>query len=375
MGEEFLATKKLLDRSRRIAIVPGSDFQGEKFVASLALFSILRKLGKETTLLADNFPPHLRFLQEKNNSPQQAVLAVNVLGKKLKEVRYEKTTDRLNFYLNLDEGSLAPSDITLSVPSLFDIRSTLEFQPDIVVTLGILQRTALSEKLKSSRISPSALPVINIDNTTQNERFGFVNLIDTNAPSLSELVGDFIFAHYGEFIDEHVATILLTAILIGSQNFQHPSTGPTTFERAASLLEKGADHQLIVTHLYKTKSAAHLRLLGRALENIEVNEEKRITCTTLSRTDFERTKTSSKDLSFVFNELKTNFLRNDSLVLLWESHGSGPLVKGIFFSKKQGEVRKLLAHTEGIARGHTALFLLREPLLGRAKEKLLRVFE
>lgn len=371
--EGFQRAKNILGEAQTIALIPGEDFQGDAFAASLALSFILRKLGKETMILTAEIPPRLHFLKTEGLLPSpEAVLTIDIQNKELNQLRYERTEGQLKIYLALGGDVLKESDIAVSQGSDFNLQDKVSHLPDTLVTLGIL-RLGLLEKIVPEANLLSRAQIFNIDNTSENQKFGSVNFIDPTSPSLSELVGDFIFADYEEFMDQKVATILLAGLLLGSRNFQHPSTGPKTFERTALLLEKGADHQLVVKHLYKTKSAAQLRLLGKTLENLEVKEHKNITLASLTQADFKAAGACSKDLAFVLEELKTNFWRTNSLLILWESHASPPLVKGIFSSKDKAVVKKLMQHVEGISRVQTCLFLLREPSLQKAKEKLLNI--
>jgi nanoRNase/pAp phosphatase (c-di-AMP/oligoRNAs hydrolase) len=376
--EAFRLAKNILERSQTIAIAPGEDFKGDAFAASLVLFSILKKLGKNTTFLAKEVPARLRSLQKEMVllPRQETIFTIDIRGKQLSQLRYEKIEDKLAIYLTLEKGSIKESDIFLAPAPGFSFPNEMsQLLPDLVVSCGISHAELLKKTLSFESIpSVSSARVLNIDNDIENTGFGSLNLIDHLSPSISEIVGYFILTEYGELVDKYIATILLAGLLLGSQNFRHHNTGPKTFELAAVLLEKGADHQLVVKHLYKTKSAAQLRLLGRALEKLEAKRDINITLTSLTQTDFDSTGTSSKDLAFVFEELKTHFWKTDSLVLLWESHGSGPLVKGIFSSKDQKLMKRLLQNFEGLSRGETALFLVREPLLEKAKEKVLTIW-
>jgi len=372
--EEFQLAKNILEQSQTIALAPGEDLKGDTFAASLALLSILKKIGKKPMILTQEIPDRLRFLQEERFlSGQEAVLAVDIKNKNLTQLRYEKTEDKLKIYLGLENCSLRESDIAIWTAQPINLLTSLPAVPDALVTLGVLRLELLEKMLPDSNLLVGT-PILNIDNSLENKSFGSLNIVDPTNPSISEIVGDFIFSEYEELIDKHIATILLAGLLLGCQNFRHPNTGPKTFRLAASLLEKGADHQLVVKYLYKTRSATQLRLLGKALENIMAIEEKNLTFTSLTKADFKTTKTSSKDLAFVFEELKTNFWKTDSLLLLWESHGSAPLVKGIFCSKNRQLLEKLLQNFNGISREKTALFLVREPLLERAKEKVLSLW-
>jgi len=216
--------------------------------------------------------------------------------------------------------------------------------------------------------------ILNIDNQLSNEDFGDINLIEiTN--SLAEISMNLIKSMESSqnLINGKVATCLLTGIICASQNFRDSQTRPKTFESSAYLIEKGADHQKIIQYLYKQKSVAQVRILGKILEKLNFDEKKELYCASLTEKDFQECEAHPKDLSYVIEELKFNFRYLRNLLILWESHASPVLIKGVIYSSKPELVEKILENYQGISKGEGALFLTRDSDLISAKEQILKI--
>jgi hypothetical protein len=56
------------------------------------------------------------------------------------------------------------------------------------------------------------------------------------------------------------------------------------------------------------------------------------------------------------------------------SHASPPIVKGIFHSSRQGSAEKVLQCFEGVSKGKTALFLIREKDVEKAYQRFIENF-
>ena len=145
------------------------------------------------------------------------------------------------------------------------------------------------------------------------------------------------------------------------------------FETSAYLIERGGNHQKIVQHLYKQKSISQINLLGKILEKLGFDEKRELYSASLTDEEFRTSQSSSRDLSFVIEELKFNFRYLPNLLILWESHASPALIKGIFYSSRTELIEKVLQNYEGVSKGEGALFLMREDNLDLAKEKILEI--
>lgn len=106
--------------------------------------------------------------------------------------------------------------------------------------------------------------VINIDHHVSNTRFGHLNLVVPAAGSTAELMTTL----YGELdihIDTPLASVLLAGIYGDTLGLRTPSTSANALRTAADLIERGADLDTIVDHLFRLKPYSSIQLWGLAL--------------------------------------------------------------------------------------------------------------
>ncbi|MEK9178666.1 MAG: hypothetical protein AAB801_02700 [Patescibacteria group bacterium] len=365
--DEFVQAKNLIGRSDSILILPPQKIDGDALASSLALFSTLKKMGKNVNVLIGEIPEKFKFLeggQTKTN--EEFVISVDTSDKDISKMRYERNNGNLKIYINVGKGELKAKDVSFPVASQ---------APSLFITIGVQSLPDIGDFYKQNSRLFSETPILNIDNHPSNESFGEVNLVDVTSSS-SEILTNFLKFMESEdeaFMDAGIATNLLAGVICASQNFRNPTTRPKAFETSAFLIERGGDHQKIIQHLYKQKSVSQINLLGRILEKLSFNQPKELYSASLVEKDFQECRASSKDLGFVIEELKSNFRYLPNLLILWESHASPIIIRGIFYSTKREIVDKIIQNYEGVSRGNGALFLIREPNLEAAKESLLKV--
>ncbi len=377
------AAKELLQRPQSISVIPSEDTSGDAFAAALALFLTLNKSGQKANLICEKTPARVSFLDDfysaensctysSSDRQNEAVLSIKTHGKNISQLRYEKKEDKLKIYLDLVGGQLEKSDVELEVSGqTFDAKFPTA-NSNLVITLGFKTLDDLNKIPAFNASDLREAKILNIDNQINNDGFGALNLILPGAVTLCEIVYDLILDTKGvEIFDKNLATILLTGFVSATQNFRHPRLTPDTFFKASSLMEKGANHQLIIRNLYKNKSPGQLRLLGKALERLRLDNKKELVWIPLASNDFQESEASSRDLAFVLEEIKNSFWSVPSILLLWESHGSGSLVRGLFYSKNNVLTERILHSFESVSRGRSVLFLVREPALEVAKEQVL----
>lgn len=359
--------KNLIGKSHSVLILPPHELEGDTLASALALFSTLKKMGKNANVMIDKIPDKFKFLEEwQSENPNDFVISVDTSGKEISKMRYEKQNGGLKIYLTLNRGELNSKDVSFPMASQ---------SSDLLVTIGLESLEGLGDFFEQNSRLFYETPILNIDNHSSNENFGEVNLVDANSSS-SEILTNLIRDMESEdeaFLDENIATHLLTGIICASQNFRNPRTRPKTFETSAYLIERGGNHQKIIQHLYKQKSVSQINLLGKILEKLGFNEAKELYSASLTEKDFEACKSSSRDLGFAIEELKFNFRYLPNLLVLWESHASPVLIKGIFYSTKKELIDRVLQNYEGVSRGEGALFLIRNSDLDSAKENLLKI--
>ncbi|MBI2450304.1 MAG: hypothetical protein HYV47_02065 [Candidatus Nealsonbacteria bacterium] len=361
--ESLNLAKNIIEKSQDILIFPSPELQGDSLGSALALFYTLKKMGKNVNVNINDIPEKFRFLTM--GLPADSgnfVISIDTENKEISQMRYEKNGKDLKIYLTLNKGEIQGGDISFLPYQTTDGRP---INMDLLISLG-------AQSLENIPHHFWKLPILNIDNQPQNENFGEVNLIEMTS-SLAEITNSLIRSMDEALLDEKTATCLLAGIIWSSQNFRSPRTRPKTFETSAFLIEKGANHQEVVQHLYKQKSLPQIKLFGKVLEKLNFHNQKEVYSALLRENDFKYCQANSKDLSFVLEELKFHFRYLPNLLILWESHASPPITKGVFCSPNPGISEKILENFEGISKGNGVIFLSKETDLNAVEEKILNI--
>ena len=142
---------------------------------------------------------------------------------------------------------------------------------------GNLERSGSSVKQIAAHAT-----IINIDHHPSNSRFGDLNIIDSDASAVGQMVMDML-DHFGYPITPTIATDLYVALLTDTGGFRHENTTPRALEDAARLARLGADPGRIATLVYKTRPETTLKLSGMALATMRVELEGRLAWAKVTR--------------------------------------------------------------------------------------------
>jgi phosphoesterase RecJ-like protein len=130
--------------------------------------------------------------------------------------------------------------------------------------------------------------VLNIDHHHDNTRFGTVNLVETAASCTAEIV--YVLAErLGVEITPEIASSLYVGLVTDTGRFMYENTDPTAHRMAAELIEAGVDVADTYRRLYERVPVEKLKLVARALENVERVDECRLAVTYLSTADYAET--------------------------------------------------------------------------------------
>lgn len=111
---------------------------------------------------------------------------------------------------------------------------------------------------------------------------------ETNVSSASEIVTEIIL-HYGEqFVTEGVATNLMVGIMTDTGCFSHSIYHPRTFELVSKLIDKAMPYKLIHEMVYDSFTEGRLRLLGYAIQKMEVLPDYAVAIIALRKSELER---------------------------------------------------------------------------------------
>lgn len=218
----FQRISDLIGRYRVFLITAHERLDGDALGSELALYHMLRRMGKEATIYnQDGTPENYQFL----------------------------------------EGS---DRITNELPVLE------AFDAAFILDCSELERVGReAEKI-------AAIPrLVNIDHHFSNGGFCDTRLIDPLASSTGELICR-LLAHMGFATTREMATCLYTAILTDTGGFRYANTGKETLLAAAGLVADGADPQWISENVYETNPPARIRLLTAVLPTLTIDEGGRV---------------------------------------------------------------------------------------------------
>lgn len=131
-----------------------------------------------------------------------------------------------------------------------------------------------------------------IDHHRADLPFGDTVWIEPDAPAAGYMVYQ-IIKSLGLPITPDMATCLYTAISTDTGTFRYENTTPEALEACAELIRAGASPARIAERVYESWSLNRLRLLGMALETMEVKDD--ITVMSISKEMFRVTDTGVED--------------------------------------------------------------------------------
>lgn len=361
MLEEIKKIKKIFEKSKNISILPSPDFRGDSFPASLGLFYSLKDSGENVNLIIDSFPEKFRFLKDNKIhffTKGNFLISVKSARTKISQLFYEKKENGLNLYLKTNGEELKKENINLK---------PLDSQ-EILITLGIESFKKIKEILKEK-----PKEIINIDNQLENENYGDINLIEVSSPTLSEIVFDILISVDEKLFKKEVAEALLAGIVQGTGNFQSSKLTSQTLEKASFLIEKGADLKKITSKILPELDQNSLGLFGEILKKLRISEDKNLTWAILKKGDFLNSCSSPSDLVFSLEKLAQIVSPQKEFLVLWESEGSQPLTRGVFYSQNQASLRKILENFEGGQKGNGVLFSSKNQNCQKVKDKVIEI--
>lgn len=233
-SDVVLRIHRVIEKSQKILIIPHKSPDGDAIGSSLALFLMLKKLGKEPAVIcADPSPEEFNFLPA------------------IEDFKASDISLKYDAVFILDCGATHLTDRHNSYPQLFD----------------------------------KSLEVINIDHHPSNDFYGRYNLVKTEAASTTVVLYH-LFKQLNYPLDRHIATCLLTGIYTDTGSFMHSNTSAEVLRVAARLLAIGANLRDISKEIFNTTKISTMRLWGRVLKNIHQNSAG-VTMSVVRQKDFE----------------------------------------------------------------------------------------
>lgn len=174
-----------------------------------------------------------------------------------------------------------------------------DFDLAIVVDSGDLSRIG-----NARPVVESAPILMDIDHHVTGAPFGQIQLLDGHAAATAEIVFDLLLS-LGTEITIPIAENLLCGILTDTGSFRFRNTTPQTFQIASALTAVGASPNPIAEAVFENRPFASLKILGRALERMQISEDGKVVWSSVMQTDFAETGAADNDTDGVSTQLQS----------------------------------------------------------------------
>lgn len=238
----------VLNGSREIAILPHIAADGDALGSSLALALALSGMGKSVkVLLEEEIPLLYNFLPGRHMAEVYAAAGVK---------NYETV-------VALDTGDTG--------------------------RLG--KRLAVFEAAKVT---------VNIDHHFTNSEFAFHNYVSPGTAAVGEIIFQ-IVKRMGVKLDTDISTCLYVAIIMDTAGFRYSNTTPQTHQVAAELIGNGVNVAEISQQVFDSTSYEKVRLMGAAIQVLELLEKGRVAIIPLSSDMISQTGAKEEDCDGIVN--------------------------------------------------------------------------
>lgn len=290
----FNEITKLLEKNNSFLITSHKNIDGDAIGSELALYFILKKLNKKPIILnQDRLPRIYNFLPD---SDKVHCLEDNYINIK-----------------NIDVG--------------------------IIVDCSNFERIE-----ETYKIFKNIKNIINIDHHNSNENYGDLNYIDSLASSVGEIIYDLIKFINLDLLDEKISTCLYTAIITDTGSFRYSNVSSKTFSVVSDLASQGIKPNLIADNIYNRNTYSGLKLLGKALLTLEVDESNYVSWLTITRDMLNNTEANDEEVEGIIDMART--LENTEVSILFRETKDNK-IKVSFRSKGDFNVNKFAGKFNG----------------------------
>lgn len=361
-------SRDLILKANNILIAPSSP-DGDSIGSALAMMLVLRRMGKQVTVISTNeIPDYLQFLpftdeiEPELNSTKDFVITLSTENADVDHLKYEVEPGKINIIVTPKNGKFNGHDIGFKNPGP---------NYDLIISVDTGDLVQLGKLYSENKSLFESVPLLNIDHHASNGHFGTYNWLNFNVAATTQMLTPLLFELDAKseenLIDEDVATLLLVGIITDTGSFQHSNTSPEAFEVAADLLEKGARQQEIIKRIFKTKSLETLKLWGRVLSKIAYLPESKLVYSTVTLEDVSDTGATMDDTGGIIDELMSNAPDAEVVMLLKEKE-PGFIGGSLRAPGKNADVSVIAGKIGGGGHKKAAGFRIRDKSFEEAKQ-------
>jgi len=295
-----LATQ-LIKSHQRILVVPHANVDPDCMSSALAVFQMLKTLGKDVTVICpETTPESLAFLPGVDRFSKQIeqsdnfVITINLDdGVEVDNLRYTVEDKRVNIIVVPKQGKISTSQISFGEG---------EKKYDLIIVVDSADLALLGSVYTEHVDLFTSIPLLNIDHHVSNTRFGDQALVVDTASSTCEVLYHFFTLNHVT-IDASMALSLLTGLMYDTDNFTNGATSQRSLDIGSELVRRGADLSFVRHALFQNKTIPTLQLWGDVLARLIKVPERDLTYTYITQSDLKARTLEEKDAEGIANFL------------------------------------------------------------------------
>lgn len=357
---------EMIKKCSDLLILIPENPEGDAIASALALFLVLKKLGKNPEIASSTaisekflFLPHSEAIQHGISGERAYKISLNVGDNEIKELSYEQLGNILNIHLVAKSDGITKDSLSLE-PS--------KFKYDLIFVLSSPDLESLGRIYFDNTELFFQTPIVNIDRRPSNEYFGTINLVEVTSSSTAEIITSIEEMLLPAAPDEEIATLLLAGLISETNNFQSSAINPNTFNAAASLLAAGARQEEIIRNFYKTKPLSVLRLVGQIVANMNFDPEYSLAWAKLNQNDFKKNNANPHDIDMAINELVNNSKDIDLLLIAYQNYEK---IVGNVWLDRAYDAKSLARELNGEKKNHKIIISETGSSISDFEEKIL----
>ncbi len=206
--------------------------------------------------------------------------------------------DQLGVSHELINNNDAPHNLRF-LPGVDRLRSepTRDHDLGIVLDLDAMHRLGRAEPFFST-----CKKLVVIDHHIPHEEPGDLRIVDVDAPATAVILYR-ILKEIGVAMNPSIATCLMAGIVTDTGSFRYRNTTEEALHMTAELLHEGGNLVQIGEEVYGKKPLAGVRLLGRALNNMQLSPDGKVAWSVLGASAFDETGALEQNTEGIVNEL------------------------------------------------------------------------
>lgn len=319
--------KEALTSAKKILILLPQNPNNDAISSGLAFYLFLKEKGIESDIATSDplkniaklkFLPQPEKIVESVLGARDFILSFNTKHNKITSIKTKEFPDEMRIYITPENGTVDPRDFSF-IPA--------EFKYNLLVCIGAPDKESFGKIFEENPDIFYEVPIVNIDNHSNNDNFGQINIINMKASSVAEIFYDLFDEIDSLLIKNDIAKCLLTGIISATKSFQNSKTTPHALKISSELMTTGANQQEIVRHLFKTQPFNILKLLGRIMSKLKWDEELKMVWSIVSIEDFIQSRTEPKDVPFILDKIQNNYEAGEAFLILYTT--ASEKIKGV----------------------------------------------